>query len=190
MSLFSLGIEDENAYGNPHALALEDNQISMESENQKRAQLTDAVAAAAKILGSAKSDSSVMGREGLEPEQLAKTDAIVCATAKVALRNREDLGPARLVRLALFVDEYQRFRQAVAMKQILDELVNQKGNEYEERAYAWAKEINGATSYGSGTSRSIPWKKIFIGSGIVLGCVFGWNLYKSYKNQEPAPQPS
>ncbi len=192
-----LSFSNENAgdLGNPHALAMQDNDlhlphtpapaagVSGESNAYSRqGKLTDAVVAASKLLSSVKSNSSVMG-DDLDMAEVKKTDQLVCCMAKAAMEKPEAFGPARLIRLGLFVDEYRRFRRAVAMKEFLDQVVNQRAAEFRQRACIWADEIVGVGRPAT-AARRVPWKKVALFGGLAVALALGVSTYRTWKNSE------
>jgi hypothetical protein len=200
--LFSFSNEAVSSFGNPHALAMEDNNLGQYAHPaahhdhpsahvsgdsnafSRQAKLTDAVIAASKVLNNVKSNSSVMG-DDLEMTEVKKTDDLVRAMATSALDKQQAMGSARLIRLGLFVDEYGRFRRAVAMKELLDNLVKQRANEFRERACAWSNEILNVTRPGATSSASkIPWKKLALFTGLAVALGLGVNYYMTWKSAE------
>jgi len=195
--------------GNPHALAVED--MGMETPkivwpkkkatapgaptaaiagwsrapaSNDQAKITDAVIAASNVLNSVRTDSSVMGHEGKPPE-VDEIDKMVLATANSALAHREGLGPVRLVRLGLFVDDWRQMRSILIMKSFLDELARQKTGEFRSRAYAWANEVHNAVEAERiRNTKPLPWRKIFIGVGIVAAILAALKLYASFRDRE------
>jgi hypothetical protein len=209
--IFSFSNEAVSSFGNPHSLALEDNglapprpgypderthtstrapeaHVSGDSNPfTNQARLTDAVIAASKLLNNVKSNSSVMG-DDLDMQEVRKTDELVRCMSNAALAKPDAFGPARLIRLGLFVDEYSQFRRAVAMKQMLDDLVKQRALEFRERACVWSNEIinMGQPRLGSVIGR-IPWKKIAIFGGLAVALGLGVNYYMTWKRAEATP---
>lgn len=199
--IFSFSNESDSSLGNIHALAMEDNglapprpgypdervkgrhDVSGDSNAYtKQSKMTDAVIAASNLLNKVKSDSSVMG-DDLDMEEVKKTDELVRCMSNAALAKPEAFGPARMIRLGLFVDEYARFRQAVAAKQLLDDLVKQRAVEFRERACAWGNEIINAAR-PPGIAGKIPWKKVAIFGGLAVALGLGVNYYMTWKRAE------
>ena len=168
--------------GNPHLMAMEEAGI-------EAPQVEAAMKAATAVLGEVSSSS--VGGEGGGSE----TDKIVCATARSALNHSRDRGPARLIRLGLFVDDYRKFRRTVAMKEVLDELVAQKKGEFDARARHWASEIHGAIQAADAreTAATVPWRKLllFTGLGALVVAIFRalFSSARTYDNSDIAVAP-
>lgn len=151
--IFKLGEPFNSPFvGNPHLMAMEEAGIE--------APQVEAAMRAAKGVLRATGDSSMGGDAGS-----SATDKIVCATARSALNHPDYIGPARIIRLGLFVDEYRKFRDTLAMKEVLDQLVEQKRVEYAGRARQWAGEIHEAITSGK-KQTEIPWKKLLMLTGL------------------------
>lgn len=210
MPLFTFGEQTVPFLGNPHALAMQDNGFVMPQAAEPndgtfrdhgfdsrasgahavggdtnpyshRTRLTDAVIAASNVLNKARGDSSIMG-DDLDMEEVKKTDQLVRCLAQVGLTKGQYLGDVRLVRLGLFVDDYRRFRQAVAMKQVLDDIIAQKAVEYRQRACGFASEILnlGRPKQAEG---GVKWKNFAIVAGIAVAAAVGWNLWRGWKGE-------
>jgi hypothetical protein len=194
--IFSFSNEAVSSFGNPHSLAMEDNGLAPPRHDvsaprpdvsgdthaySHQAKMTDAVIAASKVLNDVKSNSSIMG-DDLDMAEVKNTDALVRAMASGALAKKDLMGPARLVRLGLFVDEYGRFRQAVAMKQVLDDVIKQRSREFHQRAAAWGNEIiNAGQPQVESATAKVPWKKIAIFGGLAVALGLGVNYYMTWK---------
>jgi hypothetical protein len=208
MGIFTIGKDPFQGghLGNPHALAMEDNDLHLPPppppiqqrprppnpvvsgpHHDRQRALTDAVVAASNILNNSKTDSSVMGQDP-EVNQISQT---ICATARSALQHENEIGQPRFIRLALFVDEWNRFRQTMAMKEFVDQLAAQKKSEYRTRAQAWANEIHDAIANPQGSYLAtcakivgnFTWKKLLIGGGIFGAIFLGLKLYASWKDE-------
>jgi hypothetical protein len=120
--------------------------------------------------------------DDLDMEEVKKTDQLVRCLAQVGLTKGQYLGDVRLVRLGLFVDDYRRFRQAVAMKQVLDDIIAQKAVEYRPRACGFASEILnlGRPKQAEG---GVKWKNFAIVAGIAVAAAVGWNLWRGWKGE-------
>lgn len=151
--IFKLGETFNSPFvGNPHLMAMEEAGI-------QAPKVEAAMRAAKGILGAV--GNSNMGSETGD----STTDKIVSATARSALNHPDYLGPARIIRLGLFVDEYRKFRNTLAMKEVLDQLVEQKKVEYEVRARQWAGEVHQAITAGR-KQIEVPWKKLLMFTGL------------------------
>lgn len=142
--------------GNPAVMAMEEAGI-------QSPQVEAAMKAASTVIGEMANTSSMGG----DPV-VSETDKIVCATARSAMNHPQDLGPARLIRLGLFLDDYRQFRKALYLKAILDQLVAQKSIEFGVRAQEWAREVH-STVQAADARRAepgVPWRKLLIFTGI------------------------
>lgn len=161
--------------GNPALMAMEEAGI-------QSPQVEAAIKAASTVIGEMANTSSMGG----DPT-VTDTDKIVCATARSAMNHPEDLGPARLIRLGLFLDDYRQFRKAIYLKALLDQLAAQKTIEFGVRAHEWAREVHGAVQTGDArrAQPGVPWKKLLIFTGIgafivaVLRAIFATNRESS-----------
>lgn len=167
--------------GNPHLIAMEEAGI-------EAPQVEAAMKAASAVLGEVSSSS--MGGEGG-----SETDRIVLATARSALNHSRDIGPARLIRLGLFVDDYRKFRRTVVMKEVLDQLVAQRKGELDAQARSWASEIHGAIQAADAreAAATVPWKKLlmFTGLGALVVAIFRalFSSGRTYDNSDIVIQP-
>jgi len=166
--------------------AIGDGGLHPESQARAQAARTDAVIAAVQLMNRVKSDSSVMGddRPADLCQDIAATERLVKATMSDALQNRRRIDHARLLRLALFANEWLQFKRYLCGVAFQEHLARQQAEEFRHRTIGFAREISrdvkGTTlTYGSPGIGRFPWKRLFIGTGAFIALVLGWNLYRT-----------